>query len=149
MQRLCVLYLLRGPLTDLRQTWWMYVGGPRNCPWGVLFLKGQRVDRSTGHFHFHYIIYAPGSRHTAAKSARRMIADDTRLTPHHCKKHTVSFARSKGIYPSVVQCKQFFFHFQFLYLAHNVPQWNTLYVLSSCKHTIQYIKYSFYNISLI
>ena len=49
----------------------------------------------------------------------------------------------------VVQCKQFFFHFQFLYLAHNVPQWNTLYALSSCKRTIQYIKYSFYNISLI
>ena len=26
----------------------VYVGGPRNCPWGVLFLKGQRVDVSTG-----------------------------------------------------------------------------------------------------
>ena len=23
----------------------VYVGGPRNCPWGVLFLKGQRVKR--------------------------------------------------------------------------------------------------------
>ena len=40
-----------------------YVGGPRNCYWGVLFLKGQWVNRinesngSTGHFHFHYIIY--------------------------------------------------------------------------------------------
>ena len=37
-----------------------YVGGPRNCYWGVLFLKGQQVKRvngSTGHFHFHYIIY--------------------------------------------------------------------------------------------
>ena len=42
----CVPYLLRGPLTDLRQTWWVYVGGPRNCPWGVLFRKGQRVDGS-------------------------------------------------------------------------------------------------------
>ena len=29
---LFVPYLLRGPLTDLRQTWWAYVGGPRNCP---------------------------------------------------------------------------------------------------------------------
>ena len=29
---LFVPYLLRGPLTDLRQTWWVYVGGPRNCP---------------------------------------------------------------------------------------------------------------------
>ena len=26
----------------------LYVGAPRNCPWGVLFLKGQRVDGSTG-----------------------------------------------------------------------------------------------------
>ena len=47
-----VPYLLRGPLTDLRQTWWVYVGGPRNCPWGVLFRKGQRLDGSTGHFRF-------------------------------------------------------------------------------------------------
>ena len=38
--------------------------------------------------------------HTATKSTRRMIADDTRLTPHHCKKHTASFARSTGIFPS-------------------------------------------------
>ena len=41
-----------------------YVGGPRNCYWGVLFLKGQRVDGSTGHFHFHYIIY-DSRRHQA------------------------------------------------------------------------------------
>ena len=26
----------------------LYVGAPRNCPWGALFLKGQRVDGSTG-----------------------------------------------------------------------------------------------------
>ena len=114
---------------------------------------GQRVT-----FTFHYIIYAPASRHTAAKGAfcfaataskslirakgtfcctasRRvvgvcrwtselplrgsfskrstgrwvnrstgqrvtyMIADDTTLSslrPHHCKKHTASFARSTG-----------------------------------------------------
>ena len=43
---LCVPYLLRGPLTDLRQTWWVYVGGPPICPWGVLFQKGQRVNGS-------------------------------------------------------------------------------------------------------
>ena len=30
--RLFVPLLLRGPLADLRQTWWVYVGGPRNCP---------------------------------------------------------------------------------------------------------------------
>ena len=27
-----VPYLLRGPLTDLRQTWWVYVRGPPICP---------------------------------------------------------------------------------------------------------------------
>ena len=65
---LFVPYPLRGPLTDLRQTWWVYVGGPRNCPWRVLFQKGQRVDGSTGHFHFplYYIC--------------------TSLTPHSCKR---------------------------------------------------------------
>ena len=26
----------------------LYVGAPPNCPWGVLFLKGQRVDGSMG-----------------------------------------------------------------------------------------------------
>ena len=30
--RLFVPLLLRDPLTDLRQTWWVYVGGPWNCP---------------------------------------------------------------------------------------------------------------------
>ena len=38
---LFVPLLLRGPLTDLRQTLWVYVGGPRNCPWGVNGSTGQ------------------------------------------------------------------------------------------------------------
>ena len=29
---LYVSYLLRGPLADLRQTWWVHVGGPPICP---------------------------------------------------------------------------------------------------------------------
>ena len=45
--------------TDLRQAWWVYVGWPPTCPWGVLFRKGQRVT-----FAFHYIIFAPASRYT-------------------------------------------------------------------------------------
>ena len=49
--------LLRGPLADLRQTSWVYVGGPPICPWGVLFRKGQRVDGSTSHFYFPLYIY--------------------------------------------------------------------------------------------
>ena len=47
-----VPYVLRGRLTDLRQTWWVYVGWPPICPWGVLFWKGRRVDGSTDHFRF-------------------------------------------------------------------------------------------------
>ena len=139
--------VLRGPLTDLRQTWWVYVGGPPICPWGVLFRKGQRVDGSTGHFRFPlYYICASLTPHAAtapfawqaAGLIRRlllcwmsttyvggpgncywgilflkgqrvngsnrsmgqwvtftftilyMIADDARLTPPHCKKHTGS-----------------------------------------------------------
>ena len=71
---LFVPYLLRGPLTDLRQTWWVHVGGPRNCPWGVLFRKGQRVDGSTGHFRFPlYYIYAS-------------------LTPHSCKRRLCCYS---------------------------------------------------------
>ena len=72
---LFVPYVLRGPLTDLRQTWWVYVRWPPICPWGVLFRKGQRVDGSTGHFRFP-LCYICG-----------------RLTPHHCKKHTAYDSR--------------------------------------------------------
>ena len=77
----CSLSVSRGPLTDLRQTWWVYVGGPCvNCPWGVhLYRKGQRS--STGQpvslITFHYIIY------------------ETSLTPHSCYKG--DFAKGTGI----------------------------------------------------
>ena len=139
---LCVPYLLRGRLTDLHQTWWVYVGGPPICPWGVLFRKGQRVDGSTGHFHYplYYICAslmphaatapfawqaaesnsAPfavlhvndvcrwtwqlllrgsfskrstgqtGQRVTFTFTILYMTADDARLTPPRCKKHTGS-----------------------------------------------------------
>ena len=72
---LFVPYVLRGPLTDLRQTWWVYVGWPPICPWGVLFRKGQRVDGSTGHFRFPLCYIC------------------SRLKPHHCKKHTAYDSR--------------------------------------------------------
>ena len=70
----------------------VYVRGPRNCPWGVLFLKGEQVNgvcrwtsqlplrgsfskRSTGQWvkrvdgsmgHFHYIIYDSRRHHAHA-----------------------------------------------------------------------------------
>ena len=63
---LFVPYVLRGPLTDLRQTWWVYVGWPPICPWGVLFRKGQRLHGSTGHFRFPlYYICASLTPHAA------------------------------------------------------------------------------------
>ena len=68
-----------------------YVGGPGNCYWGVLFLKRQRGDGATGQ---------TGQRLTFTFTILYMIADDARLTPHHCKKHTASFARSTGKFPS-------------------------------------------------
>ena len=61
-----------------------YVGGPRNCYWGVLFLKGQRVNGSTGQ---------TGQRVTFTFTILYMIADDARLTPPRCKKHTGSTGR--------------------------------------------------------
>ena len=84
---------------------WSFDGSSPNlvgvCRWtSELPLRGSFSKRSTGRQVNRslslslYYIYAPGSCHTAAKSTRRMIADDTRLTPHHCKKHTASFARS-------------------------------------------------------
>ena len=36
-----------------------------------------------------------------------MIADDTRLRPHHCKKPTASFARLTGIFTSNHNAKNF------------------------------------------
>ena len=81
----------------------VYVGGPRNCPWGVLFRKGQQIDGSNGStgqrvtftFTILYMI-ADDARLTPPSCKKHTAYDDTRLTPHHCKKHTASFARSTG-----------------------------------------------------
>ena len=82
---LFVPYLLRGPLTDLRQTWWVYVGGPRNCPWGVLFWKGQWLDGSTGHFHFPlYYICASLTPHTQLQKATLLLLHLIRLKGTFC-----------------------------------------------------------------
>ena len=111
---------------------------------------GRRVNGSngsTGHFHFHYIIYdsrrrqahatplqkshgvngltgqwvngsngstcqrltftftilymiADDARLTPPRCKKHTAYDDTRLTPHRCKKHTASFARSAGKFTS-------------------------------------------------
>ena len=65
--RLFVNLLLRGPLTDLRQTWWVYVGGTSELPLRGSFFKsstGQRVNGSNVTFSEQT---TPGSDHTAAK----------------------------------------------------------------------------------
>ena len=77
---LFVPLLLRGPLMDLRQTWWVYVGGPWNCPWGVLFWKGQRVNGSNITFSEQT---TPGWDHTAAKGTQCLLLS------------TASFAQQK------------------------------------------------------
>ena len=69
-----------------------YVGGPGNCYWGVLFLKRQRATGQTG------------QRLTFTFTILYMIADDASLTPPRCKKHTASFARSTGKFPSLLYC---------------------------------------------
>ena len=40
----------------------VYVRGPRNCPWGVLFLKGQRADGSNGSTGHISTVYVGGPR---------------------------------------------------------------------------------------
>ena len=81
-------------------------------PWGILFRKGQQVNgsngstgrrvsgsnRSTGQqvtftFTILYMI-ADDARLTPPRCKKHTPYDDTRLTPRHCKKHTASFARS-------------------------------------------------------
>ena len=58
-----------------------YVGGPRNCPWGVPFWKGQRVNGSNVTFSEQT---TPGWDHTAAKGTRRLLPS------------TASFAQQKA-----------------------------------------------------
>ena len=61
----------------------------------------KRVNGSTGHFHFHYIIYDSRQRQAHATRCKKHTAyEDSRLTPHRCKKHTASFPRSTGKFPS-------------------------------------------------
>ena len=68
---------------------------------------GQRVsgsNRSTGQqviftFTILYMI-ADDARLTPPCCKKHTPYDDTRLTPHHCKKHTAFFAHSTGKFPS-------------------------------------------------
>ena len=81
--RLFVPLLVRGPLTDLRQTLWVYVGGPRNCPWGVLFWKAQRVNGSNVTFSEQT---TPGWDHTTAKgTASKSLITSTGIINSICK----------------------------------------------------------------
>ena len=81
---LFVPLLLRGPLTDLCQTWWVYVGGPRNYPWGVSGSTGQTsLFRSRRH----------QAETTPLQKARRLLPS---------KRHTTSksLIPSTGIFTS-------------------------------------------------
>ena len=68
----------------------VYVGGPRNCLEGFFF---EKVNRSTGR----RVKWVDGSNGSTGHTGQQvtftftilyMIADDARLTPPRCKKHT-------------------------------------------------------------
>ena len=44
---------------------------------------------------------ADDARLTPPRCKKHTAYDDTRLTPHRCKKHTASFALSTGKFPSI------------------------------------------------
>ena len=64
---------------------------------------GQTGRRVTFTFAILYMI-ADDARLTPPRCKKHTAYDDTRLTPHHCKKHTASFARSTGKFPSISKC---------------------------------------------
>ena len=45
---------------------------------------------------------ADDARLTPPRCKKHTAYDDTRLTPHHCKKHTAFFARSTGKFPTII-----------------------------------------------
>ena len=67
---------------------------------------GRRVNGSngsTGHRVTFTILYmiADDARVTPPRCKKHTAYDDTRLMPHHCKNHTASFARLTGKFPSI------------------------------------------------
>ena len=70
------------------------------CRWtSQLLLRGSFSKRSTGQ-QVNGSDGSTGQWVTFTFTILYMIADDARLTPHRCKKHTASFARSTGKFPS-------------------------------------------------
>ena len=68
------------------------------CRWTwQLLLRGSFSKTSTGRRGD----WSTGQRVTFTFAILYMIADDARLKPPRCKKHTASFARSTGKFPSV------------------------------------------------
>ena len=88
----------------------VHVNDVCRCTWQLLlrgsFSKtatGRRGDGSTGQrvtftFTILYMI-ADDARLKPPRCKKHTAYDDTKLTPHHCKKHTASFARSTGKFP--------------------------------------------------
>ena len=73
------------------------------CRWtSQLLLRGSFSKRSTGR-RVNGSNGSTGQRVTFTFTILYMIADDARLTPPRCKKHTPSFARLTGKFPSNVK----------------------------------------------
>ena len=80
-----------------------YVGGPGNIAIEGSFSKrstGQTGQRVTFTFTILYMI-ADDARLTPPRCKKHTAYDDTRLMPLCCKTHTASFARSTGKFPSI------------------------------------------------
>ena len=74
---------------------------------------GQTGQRVTFTFTILYTI-ADDARLTPPCCKKHSVYDDTRLMPHRCKKHTASFACSMGKFPSMINsdCKLQSYGFQ-------------------------------------
>ena len=67
---------------------------------GSMGQTGSTGQRVTFTFTILYMI-ADDARLMPPRCKKHTAYDDTRLTPHHCKNHTASFARSTGKFPSL------------------------------------------------
>ena len=81
---LFVPYLLRGPLTDLRQTWWVYVGGPRKLPLRGSFSKRSTGRRVNGSLSLSTILYICQPHSTQLQKATLLLQHLIRLKGTFC-----------------------------------------------------------------
>ena len=82
-----------------RWTWQLLLRGSFSKTSTGRWGDGSTAQRITFTFTILYMI-ADDARLKPPRCKKHTAYDDTRLTPHRCKKHTASFARSTGKFPS-------------------------------------------------